>query len=824
MRPVSIRFLGRFELRPPSGGEERLNGMKTVLLLARLTMPPGETHDRKRLSELLWSDRGEAQALASLRQSLWSLRKGLGKDGPSTILAERSFISVDPCAVVVDTSQFEQLIRSGTKADLEHAVEIYRGDFLAEFDLDDLDTYAPFLFERRRLREMALYCLRTLIEMRAGSGDPDGAVEIAQRALSFDPLQEDVHAAVIRLHRDRGRFGLARDQYDICRDLLHRELGIRPSAEIEGLMSSIRAPPVPTAALKKEGRDLARPPLAEPTPPRLTIRNGSRPAWMRWGVVAMAAAAILYLLQAVRPDTDPIARPVVSDGRPSLVVLPFEDVSADSQQAAFAAGLTDHLIADLSKVSELFVIAPETSRIAANSERSAQEIGAAMGVDYVLRGSVQRSPVMFRIAAQLVRTKTGQSIWAERYDRPASDIFDVQDDVVQRIAASLKIELSDRERRTITHIPTRNLEAYDFYLRAEYQNAGLTEPTSYRRSIAAYHHAIELDPEFADAYAGYAHLAATIWRRDFNEIMSSAMARQEAYAAAGKALQLDPDNARANEVLSIIQAVDGEHQIAIDSARKAVELQPGEAESHTNLANVLYIAGDLEAAAAEVELARQLNPALSTELRLLSAALAFAQGRFAEAISEFNAIQELVPRSDLVLEHLAAAYAYLGDTERSREIVAELKKVVPIANLGFYAVLRENVGTPQQTARLIEGLRLAGLPEWPYDDRRKDEDRLSSDELRTLSAGPVWTGELQNGVDFIQYFDRSGGFAYRSTTSLLTGHVAIQGDQLCQIIDGYLLNRPTCGYVYRNTPASNHRPGQFAYVSIDAVKYFSVSR
>ncbi|HWJ74812.1 MAG TPA: bacterial transcriptional activator domain-containing protein [Kaistia sp.] len=235
MRPVSIRFLGRFELQPPSGAEARPNGVKTVLLLAWLTMPPGKMHDRKRLSKLLWPDREEAQALASLRQSLWTLRKGLGDGPPSPIMAERSSISIDPDAVAVDTVQFDRLIHKGAKADLEQVAEIYRGDFLAEFDLDDVDCYGPLLFERRRLREMALSCLRSLVEMRAGSGDPDGAVAIAQRALSFDPLQEDVHAAIIRLHRDRGRLGLAPEQYDICRELLRRELGIAPSAEVEEL-------------------------------------------------------------------------------------------------------------------------------------------------------------------------------------------------------------------------------------------------------------------------------------------------------------------------------------------------------------------------------------------------------------------------------------------------------------------------------------------------------------------------------------------------------------------------------------------------------------
>ena len=161
--------------------------------------------------------------------------------------------------------------------------------------------------------------------------------------------------------------------------------------------------------------------------------------------------------------------------------------------------------------------------------------------------------------------------------------------------------------------------------------------------------------------------------------------------------------------------------------------------------------------------------------------------------------------------------------ENAQATVAELKVVLPNTNLGFYTVLREGIGTPDQTAHFIEGLRRAGIPEWPYDDRRLAEDRLSADELRAVVAGQVWTGELKNGVDFVQYFDPKGNFAYRSTTSLLSGRVEMDGDRLCQVVDGYLLNHPTCGYVYRNATDEAHPDQTFAYVSIDAVKFFSVS-
>lgn len=95
--------------------------------------------------------------------------------------------------------------------------------------------------------------------------------------------------------------------------------------------------------------------------------------------------------------------------------------------------------------------------------------------------------------------------------------------------------------------------------------------------------------------------------------------------------------------------------------------------------------------------------------------------------------------------------------------VAELKKVLPITNLGYCRVVRDKIGTPEQAAKFIEGLRRAGIPEWPYGDQRAPEDRLDAEELRAVVAGPIWKGKLENGVEFIQYFDSSGVFAYRST-------------------------------------------------------------
>ena len=825
MKSVLIKVLGRFELPASAGGRDLIGGAKPILLMAQLALPPGQVHDRKRLAAQLWPDRAEAQALASLRQALWSLRRALGEGENQPLLAERASISLDPAAVEVDAVAFERLIRRGGKEDLEAAVQLYRGDLLAEFELDDEEGHAPLLFERRRLKEMALTGMKSLAVQRSAAGDFDGAVEMAQRALAEDPLQEDVHALLIRFYRDQGRLGLARDQYEACRSRLRRELNVAPSAEIEALRQSIGAKPAPVEVqapalkLNSETPVLAPPQSAQHAPLQYWPAHS-----LTLVVSAVALVVVLLVLFRTSGSDPPLAvQAKVSDTRPSLVVLPFEDISIDHQQAEFASGLTDDLITDLSKVSALFVLAPETSRSINDPALSAQDMARNLGVDYAVKGTVRRSRGMIRVTAQLLAAETGVAVWAERYDRQDAELFAVQDDLVQRIVTSLQVKLTDRERQTLARIPTRNLEAHDLYLRAEYQNVGLTEPESLVRSVAAYHRAISLDPSFAEAYAGLARAATTIWRRDYSEIMSSAMARQEAYEAAGRALELDPQNARAYEVLSIIQVVEGETQVAVASAKQAVDLQPSDAEAHTNLANVLYLAGDLAAAQEEVDLGRRLNPALSSELRLVSAGVAFAQKRYADAVAEFTDLGTSVPRNEFVLEHLAAAYAYLGDVTKARAAVAELKEVLPITNLRFYSVLGEGIGTPEQRAHFIEGLRQAGIPEWPYSDQRPLADRLGGEDLRALVSGRTWEGTLKNGVGFVQFFDKTGKFAYRSSSSLLSGHVTVEDDRLCQVIEGYLLNRQTCGHVYRDAADVNNPRLTYAYISIDALKYFSVS-
>ena len=206
-------------------------------------------------------------------------------------------------------------------------------------------------------------------------------------------------------------------------------------------------------------------------------------------------------------------------------------------------------------------------------------MAAELGVHYVLEGTLQRADSRLRINVKLIDAVTGLSLWAERYDRQYADLFAVQDDVIGKIISALEVKLSEGERDQLARIPTDNLEAYDYYLRAEQEGFYYSDVETYRRTLSYYQKAIDLDPSFANAHAGIARVAVDVWRNDYNYLWSAAVARKIAYDAAGQALKLDPNNARAHTVLALLQLVDGREVEARDSANRAVAAQPNDAES-----------------------------------------------------------------------------------------------------------------------------------------------------------------------------------------------------------------------------------------------------
>jgi adenylate cyclase len=310
-----------------------------------------------------------------------------------------------------------------------------------------------------------------------------------------------------------------------------------------------------------------------------------------------------------------------------------------------------------------------------------------------------------------------------------------------------------------------------------------------------------------------------VWRNDYNLIWSAAVARKIAYDAAGQALSLDPKNARAHTVLALIQLVDGRHAEAIDSANRAVTAQPNDAEAVGNLALVLAHTGDHEAAKREIDKAMRFDPAPSANFQLLAGVTLYTARENERAIKLLESARGDLPDNEPIAEYRAAAYAHQSDLEKASLSAAELLALFPDSNLAYYGYLYDYWHEEDRKYHL-DGLRLAGITEWPFGFEGREADLLKGEQLKEIVADRSWVGKHKNGTEFFQYFDSAGNTAYRSEHTNITGVVEVRDGQLCENFPGYFMDRWTCGHVYRNR---DDREGNLDYVHVSpqALKFFS---
>ena len=554
----------------------------------------------------------------------------------------------------------------------------------------------------------------------------------------------------------------------------------------------------------------------------------------------LAAAAAVVLLSLVggalwwrpwapEPEPTPVERFAYPlPDKPSIAVLPFINVSGEAEHDHFAEGLTDDLITDLSKVSNLFVIARHSVFAIRNTTRKIQDVAAELGVHYVLEGTLRGAGSRIRINVTLIDAFTGLSLWAERYDREFADLFAVQDDVIGKIITALAVELTAGEQDQLSRIPTDNLEAYDYYLRAEQEGFYYSDVETYRRTLSFYQRAIDLDPDFADAHAGIARVAVDVWRNDYNFLWTAAVARKIAYDAAGQALRLDPSNARAHTVLALLQLVDGRYVEATESARMAVTLQPNDPEALGNHGLVLVHTGSPEQAVAEMKKALRLDPAPPASFQLLAGVVFYMAQDYERAIPLLEAARDALPSAEPAHEYLAAAYAYRGQQIPAELEALSLLRLFPASNLAYYGYLY-HYWRDEDRRHHLAGLGKAGITEWPFGFEGRDADRLDGAQLGALIDNQTWVGKHKNGTDFLQYFDKAGNTAYRSANTTITGTAQVEENRLCQRFEGYFLDHTICGYVFRNTAAQEEsadekQDADYVHVTPDALKFFSLEQ
>jgi TolB-like protein/Tfp pilus assembly protein PilF len=316
--------------------------------------------------------------------------------------------------------------------------------------------------------------------------------------------------------------------------------------------------------------------------------------------------------------------------KPSIVVLPFVNLSGDPTQEYFSDGMTEEITSALSQISSLFVIARTSAFSYKSKAVTVQDVSHEMGVRYVLEGSARRANGQVRIIAQLIDATTGEHLWTERYDRPLTDIFTLQDEIVQKIVTTLKLQITLREQGYLVRKRTDSLEAYDSLMRGWESFYRSTKETN-AQARQMFEKAAALDPQYAEAHAwlGYTYLMVSIqqWEPDPQNL-------RRAFEVVQKALVLDNALPRAHRMLSLIYTYQAKYEPAVAAAERAIALDPNDAESYLTLAAVFNPFGERTTEALElIEKTMRLNPRYSFSPSFHLGWAYSLVGRYEEAIA-----------------------------------------------------------------------------------------------------------------------------------------------------------------------------------------------
>jgi TolB-like protein len=423
--------------------------------------------------------------------------------------------------------------------------------------------------------------------------------------------------------------------------------------------------------------------------------------------------------------------------KPSVAVLPFDYIGDDPQSARFADGITVDVITDLSRSKDILVIAGNSTAVYKGKPIDIRQIGRDLNVKYVLEGSIQTMGERIRVTAQLIETASGSHVWSERYDRPADDLFVVQNDVTQRIAATLggwQGAVAEAERTLVRRKPPANLSAFDTYLLAmDSTCAYKVTKESLIEAEGLFRKALELDPQLARAYAGLAEVYSCSIEHRFAPSVEEALSKM--LEAGEKAMQLDPNDGQTHYALGLAYACHGKPEQALAEFHRAETLTPSDADLLMLIAWSLPQFGESGRAVSLAERALTLNPHYPDWYNQgLSRVFFFGEQydksvKYRLLVKEFHALD---------YAFLAMAHAYLDRTCDAEAAAADVKKLDPTWIAERYLI--EAGGYANKEAELfVDGARKAGLTACVPADKLKDMPNMwrakSCDQQRAKMAG-----------------------------------------------------------------------------------------
>ncbi|MBR9988149.1 MAG: tetratricopeptide repeat protein [Gemmatimonadetes bacterium] len=632
-----LKLFGSASIDGPAG---RVTGRavqrRRLGLLALLAVAGERGMTRDRLVGYLWPDSDGERARHLLSDSIYRINQAVGGEA---VAAVGDDLRLNRERLPSDAWEFAEAMERG---DWERAVELHVAPFLDGFFLTDADELERWVDgQRERLaRERA-----RALEALADSAERDGAMVDAVRwwrlLAAQDPWSSRIALRLMRVLDSAGERAAALQHAHVHTQLLEDEMGLAPDAELVAFVNELRTPPGP-------------------------------------GSPAQAVA--------------------VRRAQTSVAVLPFVNLSTDAENEYFADGITEDVIASLSKIGALRVTARTSVMQFKGGEQSLREIGAALGASTLLHGSVRRVADRVRINAQLVCLETDEYLWAETYDRSLTDVFAIQADVALHIATALRATLSPEEKTRISREPTGNVEAYQLYLKGRHCFLRFTDD-SMRQGITYFERATDLDQQYALAHASVAMVCAELGMTGH---MDPVDAYRRAHASVARALELDADLAEAHCMRGQLLASGDYDWIGAERAfRRALELSPSSADTYDLYGRMCSALGRHDEGVALQKRAQELDP-LAHRADFATALL--RAGRYDEALDTAQQAVDFDPHYDRSRATLGWAHLMLGNIA---EGLAELEAAVALspASTAWLAQLGQAYGMTGRTSDACDILR-----------------------------------------------------------------------------------------------------------------------
>jgi len=425
------------------------------------------------------------------------------------------------------------------------------------------------------------------------------------------------------------------------------------------------------------------------------------------GLALIIAVIVLVQHLSLRPPTTTASIPPAQGpalplpDKPSIAVLPFTNMSGDREQEYFSDGLTDDLITALSGLPGLFVIARNSTFTYKGKAVKVQDVSRELGVKYVLEGSVQKAGGRVRITAQLVDAASGEHLWAEHYDRPFWETFALQDEIVRKIVTTLNLQLGLWEEHGVLQPKrTDNIEAYDYLLRG-WAYVWTISQGGDEKARQMFQKAIELDPNYADAYVG---MGFTYWHDWFFQWNKDPQLLDQALQLGQKAVALDDSNPEAYALLSAVEGRKKHYDRAIGAAERAIAIAPNFSFGYEWLAQALIISGRPAEALKPLEKVMRLDPRNRDRYFLDFGSAYEYMGRYRDSVAAYQQGLGAMPNNLGTHLGLAIDYIELGRDQQAQAEAAEVLRINP------HFLLRPPILKDQAVAeRFLADLRKAGL-------------------------------------------------------------------------------------------------------------------